>query len=172
MTFLKNLFRRERDPREQLRPFWHQLVKVARSPELYAECRVADTLDGRFDMLSTILAVAMLRMERDDSTLPAAARLAELFVEDMDGQLREAGIGDPTVGKKLGRLMSALGGRTGALREGLAQENDAALVAAIERNVTFADGGSAACVASRIRRFAATLDALSYDQLLQSDLTL
>ncbi|NNC59714.1 MAG: hypothetical protein HKO05_06960 [Erythrobacter sp.] len=172
MTFLKNLFRRESDPREQLRPFWHQLVKVARSPELYAECRVADTLDGRFDMLSTILAVAMLRMERDDSTLPAAARLAELFVEDMDGQLREAGIGDPTVGKKLGRLMSALGGRTGALREGLAQEDDAALVAAIERNVTFADGGSAACVASRIRRFAATLDALSYDQLLQSNLTL
>ena len=172
MTFLKNLFQRGSDPREQLRPFWHQLVKVARSPDLYAECRVADTLDGRFDMLSTILAVAMLRMERDEKTLPAAARLAELFVEDMDGQLREAGIGDPTVGKKLGKLMSALGGRTGALREGLAQADDAALVAAIERNVTFADGGSPACVATKIRRFATALDSLSYDELLHGELML
>jgi cytochrome b pre-mRNA-processing protein 3 len=114
----------------------------------------------------------MLRMERDEATLPASARLTELFVDDMDGQLREAGIGDPTVGKQLGKLVSALGGRCGALREGLAQADDAALVAAIERNVTFREGGSAACVAPELRRFAERLDALEYDQLLEAELSL
>lgn len=172
MSLLSKLFQRTPDPKEQLRPLWHQLVKVARSPDLYAECGVADTLEGRFDMLSTILAIAMLRVERDPATLSASARLTELFVDDMDGQLREAGIGDPTVGKKLGQLMSALGGRTGALREGLAQSDNAALTAAIERNVTFSEGGSPACVARKVRRFADALDALTYDQLLHAELML
>ena len=172
MNFFRNLFRREADPKEQLRPLWHQLVKVARSRDLYADCKVADTLDGRFDMLSTVLALAMLRLERDPATVPAAARLTELFVDDMDGQLREAGIGDPTVGKKLGKLVSALGGRTGALREALAEKDNAKLTAAIERNVTFAEGGSPECVATKVRRFSQALDQLSYDQLLHTDLLL
>lgn len=172
MNLLSRLLHREPDPKEALRPLWRQLVKVARTRELFADCGVADTLDGRFDMLSTVLAVAMLRMERDAETLPASARLTELFVDDMDGQLREAGIGDPTVGKQLGRLVSALGGRCGALREGLAQADDAALVAAIERNVSFREDGSAACVAAKLRRFAARLDALDYEQLLTAELSL
>ena len=172
MNLLSRLFRREPDPKEALRPLWHQLVKVARTRELYATCGVADTLEGRFDMLSTVLAVAMLRMERDEATLPASARLTELFVDDMDGQLREAGIGDPTVGKKLGQLVSALGGRCGALREGLAQADDAALVAAIERNVTFRENGSAGCVAPKLRRFAASLERIEYDELLAAELSL
>lgn len=171
MSLLKTLFSRKPDPREQLRPLWHQIVKVARAPSLYAECGVADTLDGRFDMLSTVLAVAMLRLERDEKSVADAALLAELFVEDMDGQLRQEGIGDPTVGKQIGKLMSALGGRTGALRETLAS-GGAPLTATIERNVSFREGGSPACVAEKIHRFAQNLDALSYDQLLHNELLL
>lgn len=172
MSLLTKLFQREPDPKEKLRPLWHQVVKVARSPDLYAECGVADTLEGRFDMLSTVLALAMLRAERDPETLAASARLTELFVDDMDGQLREAGLGDPTVGKKLGQLVSALGGRTGALRHALDQADQSALVAAIERNVTFIEGGSPECVARKLRRFSEALDALSYEQLLHAELLL
>ncbi|MXP31378.1 ubiquinol-cytochrome C chaperone family protein [Parerythrobacter jejuensis] len=172
MSFLSRLFQRSPDPKEQLRPLWHQLVKVARSPDLYRECGVADTLEGRFDMLSNILAIAMLRMERDAETVSASARLTELFVADMDGQLRESGVGDPTVGKQLGKLVSALGGRIGALRDGLAQDSDNALVDAVTRNVTFTEGGSPACVATKLRRFAQALDQLNYDQLLHTELLL
>lgn len=171
MSILSRLFQRAPDPKEQVRPLWHQLVRVARTREFYSECGVADTLDGRFDMLSTILAVAMLRMERDPETLPAAARLTELFVEDMDGQLRESGVGDPTVGKQLGKLVSALGGRTGALRDSL-KGDDTALIAAVERNVTLREDGSAACIAAKLRGFAKRLDDLSYDELLTTELTL
>src|SRR3546814_14845384 len=45
--------------------------------------------------------------------------LTELFVDDMDGQLRQIGIGDMIVGKHIGRMMSALGGRLSAYRSGL-----------------------------------------------------
>jgi cytochrome b pre-mRNA-processing protein 3 len=67
-----------------------------------------------------------------------SVRLTELFVTDMDGQLRESGVGDLVVGKHIGRLMSVLGGRLGAYRAALAGQED--LGAALERNLTLAPG--------------------------------
>ncbi len=59
--------------------------------------------------------------------------LTEVFVDDMDGQLREVGIGDMIVGKHMGRIMGALGGRLGAFREAMA--DNAKLDDAILRNI-------------------------------------
>jgi cytochrome b pre-mRNA-processing protein 3 len=66
------------------------------------------------------------------------ARLTEVFVDDMDGQLREVGIGDMIVGKHIGQIMSAVGGRLGALRNAMADNNvlDDALVRNIYRSIT------------------------------------
>ena len=50
--------------------------------------------------------------------------LTELFVDDMDGQLRQEGIGDVVVGKHIGRMVSALGGRLAAYRAALSGEAD------------------------------------------------
>jgi cytochrome b pre-mRNA-processing protein 3 len=61
------------------------------------------------------------------------ARLTEVFVDDMDGQLREVGIGDMIVGKHIGQIMSAVGGRLGALRTALS--DTAELNEAIVRNI-------------------------------------
>jgi cytochrome b pre-mRNA-processing protein 3 len=78
-----------------------------------------------------------------------AARLTERFVTDMDGQLRELGIGDIVVGKHIGRMMAMLGGRLTAYREGLAGDAatmDAALVRNLYRGEAPADGGAVAHV--------------------------
>ena len=61
------------------------------------------------------------------------AYLTEVFVDDMDGQLRQSGIGDVIVGKNMGKMMSALGGRLGAFRGGL--ENPELLDPIILRNI-------------------------------------
>ena len=61
------------------------------------------------------------------------AWLTEIFIADMDGQLRQIGIGEMVVGKHVGRMMGALGGRVGAYREAL--ENGADLQNAILRNI-------------------------------------
>lgn len=96
------------------------VVREGRAPHWYAKGLVPDTIDGRFDCIATVLAVAMLRLEQDPAGAESAARLTERFVDDMEGQIREAGIGDVVVGKHMGKLMAMLGGRLGAYRDGFA----------------------------------------------------
>lgn len=96
------------------------VVAQARQPHWYLQGSVPDTAEGRFEMIVAILAMAMI--ELDVRAMPAAGvRLTENFIADMDGQLREAGVGDVGIGKNVGQMMSMLGGRLGAYREGLAQ---------------------------------------------------
>jgi cytochrome b pre-mRNA-processing protein 3 len=160
------LFTRRPDPREALRPLWHRVVEIAREPDWYAKGGIADTVPGRFDAITLVLSLVLLRMERAPELAQPTALLTELFIEDMDGQLRESGVGDIVVGKHIGRLMSVLGGRLGALREALAQADDAALVAAIERNASFIENGSPAAVAKETRVLAAQLAELTDFELL------
>lgn len=175
MSLLARLFRPARsgpDPREALRPLWHRVVELAREPALYRDDGVADTVAGRFDMITMVLAVVLLRMERDRVLDREAALLTELFVEDMDGQLRESGVGDMVVGKHVGRLVSVLGGRLGALRDALAAEGDDELEAALARNVTMAEGRDTAALAARMRAFQHKVAALDSRALLAGQVTL
>lgn len=95
-------------------------------------------MDGRFDMIALVLSLVLLRMEASEELAPQSSYLTELFVADMDRQLRDAGVGDLMVGKKMGKLMSALGGRLGTLRESMI-ESDAALAVILARNVSLVD---------------------------------
>ena len=149
-----------------LRPLWHRVVEIAREPHWYAAGGVADTVPGRFDAISAVLTLVLLRMEASEPARIHTARLTELFVSDMDGQLRQSGVGDVVMGKQMGKLMSALGGRIDALREGLAQADDAQLIAAVERNMTLIERGDAAVVASALRVLARDLAATDDAALL------
>jgi cytochrome b pre-mRNA-processing protein 3 len=166
MKLLDRLFKSAPDPRERLRPLWHRVVAISREPAWYAECGVADTVPGRFDMVAAVLALVLLRLERDDDGAAPAALLTELFVEDMDGQLRESGVGDIVVGKHIGRLMASLGGRLGAYRAALAEPGDEALEEAVARNVTLLEGHESAALARRLRAFADRLGSLPAEELL------
>lgn len=109
------------DDRDIVRPLYAAIVTEARQPHWYVEGGVADSIDGRFDMVNAVLALVLIRLDDlgEEAKAPSV-RLAETFVEDMEGQLREIGIGDQTIGKHMGRMMGALGGRLGAYRDGLA----------------------------------------------------
>lgn len=156
MSFLARLFGAHKDDRDTVRELWHRVVAIAREKEWYRDCGVADTLAGRFDMITLVLSLVMLRMELDEALIAPSARLTELFVEDMDGQLREQGVGDVVVGKHIGKLMGTLGGRLGAYREGLSGGEDE-MAEAVRRNVTLASGTDPLRVAQRARAFAAGL---------------
>lgn len=138
MSFLSRLLGRKGKPRDEVRPLWHGLVATSREREWYADCGVADTVQGRFDMITHVMSLVMLRMEASPTLAPKTALLTELFVEDMDRQLRDTGVGDLMVGKNMGKLVSSLGGRLGALREAFG-DSDAALAAILARNVTLVD---------------------------------
>lgn len=169
VTLLSRLIRKGPDSREAMRPLWHRVVEIAREKPWYASLGVTDTVAGRFDAVTLVTALVMLRMERDlpgDTTLvEPSARLTELFVEDMDGQLRQSGVGDLVVGKHIGRLMGALGGRIVALREALGQ-GDAALAEVLERNVTLIEGAQPLAFAAEVRRLHGQIDALAPADLI------
>lgn len=125
MSFFTRLFG-GREPRDALQPLYRMVVTRARDPQWYTQGAVPDTQDGRFDMIAAILALILLRLENEgDAFGPQSALLAELFVEDMDGQLRELGVGDIVVGKHIGKMMGALGGRLAAYRDGFKSDGDA-----------------------------------------------
>lgn len=102
------------------RALYDAVVARGREPDWYLAGGVPDTIDGRFDMIAAVLSLVLVRLERDPVAALASARLTERFVDDMDGQLRQIGIGDVIVGKHIGKMMSMLGGRLGAYRDGLA----------------------------------------------------
>ena len=114
LTLFSRLFRIEKKP-DPLRPLYDSIVAVGRDPSWYRDGAVPDTLDGRFDMIAAVLALVLLRMEEVDAT-PESVQLTETFIADMDGSMRQIGIGDLMVGKQVGRMMGALGGRLVAFR--------------------------------------------------------
>ena len=151
-------------------PLYNAVVLRAREEHWYAEGQVPDTVDGRFDMIAAVLSFVMLRMESEPSGGDPAARLAERFVDDMDGQLRELGIGDIIVGKHIGKMMSMLGGRLGAYREGLAAGDIApALVRNLYRGAA-PDDAALAHVRESLMAFHAGLTTKSLPDLLAGDL--
>lgn len=154
------------------RRLYEAVTVRARDPEWYRAGQVADTVDGRFDMVALMLSLLMLRLETAErSDAPAArrltARLFERFVDDMDASLREIGIGDMAIGKNVGRTMQALGGRLGAYRAALGEGGD--LEAALARNLYRgeAPAGPLSWSVARVRAERARLAALGDMDLLQ-----
>ena len=128
------------------------IVARARRPHWYVDGGVADNVDGRFDMIAAILCMVLLRLEAGEESAQLSVAITERFVDDMDGQLREIGIGDIVVGKHVGKMMGMLGGRLGAYREGLAQRDlSRALVRNLYRDVTPTDDALAHVNAALLR---------------------
>ncbi len=170
MGLFARLFGPKEDEHAEVRPLWHAVIARARDPRWYAQLGVADSLPGRFDAITIVLGLVLLRMEQEESLRMRTARLTELFVTDMDGQLRESGVGDVVMGKRMGKLMAVVGGRISAWRDGLAASDPAVLAQAVDRNVTLIDGADAGAVADEMRRLAAALVAVPEARLLAGEL--
>jgi cytochrome b pre-mRNA-processing protein 3 len=111
------------------------LVVQARRPGFYEACGVPDTVDGRFDMIALHAFLVLRRLKRDH---PATAGLAQgvfdaLFA-DMDGNLREMGVGDLGVAHRIKDMVKAFYGRIAAYEAGLLGD-DGLLGHALARNL-------------------------------------
>ena len=166
---LRKLFKSDADPREARRPLWNAIVATARAPHWYAEGGVPDTLDGRFDMISLVLALVLHRIDDVPEQALAGVQLTEIFVDDMDGQLRQIGFGDMVVGKQIGRMVGALGGRLAVYRapDG-SDELSAALVRNLWRGKEPPEGGLAH-VRAGVAKLRAGLAATPVETLIVAD---
>ena len=130
---LKKLFQKPVAPG---RIAYEAIVAAARHPLFYAEWGVADTIDGRFDM---IILHAFLVLDRLKGTADHFRQeLVDELFRDMDRSLREMGVGDLSVGKKVRKMAEVFYGRLAAYDQALAGGQEQ-LQEAIARNV-FADG--------------------------------
>ena len=158
--------------RDRMLPLYRAIVAVARDPLWYRDGQVPDTVTGRFDMLAAVTALVLVRMERLEGAEAKrdSVLLTELFIADMDESLLEIGVGDYSVGKHVGRMVGALGGRLTAFREASTEHDFAP---AVHRNIFHEapPGDDAlALVTARLAAFDKALAGLSHSALVEGRL--
>ena len=109
---LNFLFRRLTADRPGGIALFDAVTAEARLPHWYLEGKIPDTLDGRFAVVATIAALALVRLEAlgEDGNAVSVA-LTERFITVMESEHRELGLGDPALGKKVRRLVGSLARR-------------------------------------------------------------
>jgi len=128
------LFRRRTRP-DTISALYGTIVTQARMPRFYQDYAIADTVNGRFDLIVLHLAPVLDRMAAEPALRELAQRLFDRFWQDMDHNLREMGVGDLAVPKRMRRLGEAYYGRAQAYRTALAAAGTDALADALARNV-------------------------------------
>ena len=144
-------------------------VIQARRPDFYTRLGVDDRIDARFELYTLHVLLLVLRLRDDgDRGGEAAQVLFDTYVSALDNTLRELGVGDVSVGKKMRKLGESLYGRMTAYEAPLRAGDEAVLAAGLARNVYSQDDGAAAgalaryAIASR-----ATLAAQDFDAIVR-----
>ncbi len=146
-------FRRGARP-DTIPTLYGTIVAQARMPCFYQDYAVPDTVNGRFDVIVLHLAPVLDRLSVEPSLRDVGQGLFDRFWQDMDHNLREMGVGDLAVPKRMRGLGEAFYGRAGAYRNALADDDQRALVEALVRNIygESAAGGAPERLAVYLRR--------------------
>jgi cytochrome b pre-mRNA-processing protein 3 len=135
-------------------------VAAARTPWFYRVLGVPDTLDGRFDLVALHAFLLIHRLQDVPEPGPALAQAVfDAMFTDMDDNLREIGVSDLSVGKRMRAMWEAFHGRAKAYAEAIQTADRVALEAALARNVwrAAAPVGAAASLARIVSAQAAHL---------------
>lgn len=108
---------------------------ASRRPALYAAGRIPDTLQGRFEAMALYGALALIRLRAEDGAAPLAQIFADKLFRAFDAGLREDGVGDLAVPKRMQKLAASFYGRLEAYGAAIETGDSAALASALGRNV-------------------------------------
>jgi cytochrome b pre-mRNA-processing protein 3 len=151
-------------------------VGAARHPYFFAQLGVPDTLDGRFDVVALHVALVIRRLRRDPDARgqKLAQAVFDAMFADMDVNLREMGVSDLAVGKRVKRMWEAFHGRAAAYEAALDAQDLPALAEALARNVWRGETpeGAADALAARAAVLDGVLAGLPFAPLLAGELTL
>jgi len=169
---IKGLFKRDAAA-QAAEALYAAVVAQARRPDFYRAGGVPDTLDGRFDMIVLHMFLVLHRLKADGQAQATVGQaLFDLMFADMDASLRELGVGDLSVGRKVKQMATGFYGRVAAYEQGLAAD-DAVLADALRRNLYGTANPTAdqlAAMASYARRQAAFLAGQPVDSLREGRL--
>jgi cytochrome b pre-mRNA-processing protein 3 len=134
---LARLFRKSHVKRAA-RSLYDGLSAASRAPTLYGPGRVADSPDGRFELLALHSAIFFARLaKRGDQAEETAQEVFDILFSAMDYALRELGVGDISVGKRIRKLAESFYGRMAVYHDAMARGADSfpTLVSAISTHV-------------------------------------
>jgi cytochrome b pre-mRNA-processing protein 3 len=147
------------------RALYVAIVEQARRPRLYAELGAPDTIEGRFELYSLHVILLLDRLKRQgDRAAETAQALFDTYVQSLDDALREIGVGDMAVGRKMRKLGEAFYGRVKSYEEALAALPDRAPLEALVGRTVFA-GVETQAAASMIDYLLAQREALANNSL-------
>ncbi|MDX2277041.1 MAG: ubiquinol-cytochrome C chaperone family protein [Hyphomonadaceae bacterium] len=165
-TSLNFWSRRPNQTEEDGRKVLRALIQAARQPGFYGPGRVADTLEGRLELIHLHGALALARLKAEPSLEPLAQDVVDRLFRHLDSGLREAGVGDTSVPKRMRKIAGDFYGRAEAYAAGMAA---GALAPALGRNMLGAqDAPFAQALASYAAEAAARLNAAPASALFES----
>ena len=142
-----NLFRKSTAPDAALEAY-RSIVAQSRQPKFYADWGVPDTVTGRFDMISLHLALLLRRLKGEPSAASFGQALVDLFFSDMDRSLRELGVTDLGVPRKVKTMGNVFYGLAGVLGDAIDGGDPTAVEAVLVKNVYGAANPHAATLAA------------------------
>jgi cytochrome b pre-mRNA-processing protein 3 len=165
------LFRRLTAQPSRGRELFEALIAQARDPHWYVEGTVPDTLDGRFAVLATVNALLLVRLEDEgEAGNQLSVALTERFIEVMESEHRELGMGDPTLGRTVRKLVGSLSRRTDLWRAAVKGDADWAATA---RGSLYKEGVAPDALrhsAGALERIWSTLQAADFAQIAAGDM--
>jgi cytochrome b pre-mRNA-processing protein 3 len=159
------IFQRFFTPRPQVsaaRALFASASEQARDPAFYVRGGAPDTPEGRFELYALHVVLLLLRLSGDGPAVAETRQgVFDAFVRNLDDGLREMGVGDLSVGKKMRKLGAAVYGRLRSYSDALAAGEPRGAVREVLARTVFAGGvtGSADALADYVVRAHAELAA-------------
>ena len=172
LTAIRAFFSRGDDKAQQL---YGKLVAASRDARFYADLGVPDTVDGRYDMLVLHAVLLFCRLRGSDVEREFAQEVFDAMFADMDRGLREAGVGDLSVPKKIKGLARDFYGRAQAYDAALAAGSLDAIADVVARNVyrlPQTETPHARDIAQYAQRVSGALRAASFDDIREGRIAL
>ncbi|PZU22441.1 MAG: ubiquinol-cytochrome C chaperone [Shinella sp.] len=115
---------------------YEALTTAARQPRFYSAMGVPDTVMGRLEMISLVMILFFRRTRFSGASgQELAQEIIDAFFQDIDHSIRELGVGDPSVPKRMKKLAGRYYGRLEAYASALDAGDREALAAALRRNI-------------------------------------
>jgi cytochrome b pre-mRNA-processing protein 3 len=154
-----------------IRELYGAIVAQARSVVFYSAYEVPDTVEGRFDLIVLHIVLLLARLDRVGSPVRGIGqKLFDVFCGDLDANLREMGVGDLAVPKRMRRFGEAFYGRQAAYLTALAARDDRELENALARNIFYGmNGDGVGRLARYARAVLRTFEGQEEDALLRGE---
>ncbi len=149
------------------------ILQASRRPEFFAEAGVPDTLEGRMEMvmLHAAMVISTLHTSEDPCSRRVSQALFDAMFDDFDSSMRELGVGDSGVGKKIRFMAEGFYGRASAYETAIKSNDSTELTTALARNLYADENRSedAEKLASYVRRLQQSLHDHGPDSLAKGE---